>query len=66
MRDICPSRDDAQPHILDRATGHCALCGTELRPEAGRSSSHRLTRYERHALAADNGCDTWEDYRGEK
>ena len=25
-----------------------------------------LTRSERHQLAADHGCDTWEEYRGER
>lgn len=27
MRDICPSRDDAQPHIFD-GKDNCTLCGT--------------------------------------
>lgn len=28
MRDICPSRDDAQPHIYEN--GYCALCQAPL------------------------------------
>ncbi len=26
MSDICPSRDDAQPHIYEPSTGHCRFC----------------------------------------
>lgn len=26
VADICPSRDDAQAHIVDRLTGRCLLC----------------------------------------
>ena len=29
-------------------------------------SSPRLSRHERHQWAADHGCDTWEEYRGER
>lgn len=26
VANICPSRDDAQAHIIDRLTGRCLLC----------------------------------------
>lgn len=56
--------DCAEP--LD-AAGNCANCnepclsdGTPLFPQ------RRLTRQERLQEMADAGCDTWEDYRGER
>jgi hypothetical protein len=38
-------------------------CSNGCTVRAGRS---KLTTHERHQLAADNGVDTWEDYRGER
>lgn len=43
--------------LLIQSTGLAEQCAEEPR---------RLSRYERHQLAADNGVDTWEDYRGER
>ncbi len=38
----------------------------ERERESLRRGKRRLTRHERHQVAADAGCDTWEDFRGER
>lgn len=52
-----------------RPTGHNGLCEDceQERIELGeRLPPPRLSRQEQLQLMADNGIDTWEDYRGEK
>lgn len=41
-------------------------CVGALEPEAEPEPSRTLTRQERLQGLADSGCDTWEEYRGER
>lgn len=45
----------------------CEACaGTCLEDEHEAPAPRRLSRYERLERMADDGCDTWEEYRGER
>lgn len=56
--DICPSRDDAQGHILDTDTGCCALCGKPYAEPARDDAYDRASaRARRSDFAETNGKD---------
>ena len=52
---------------------HCSLhvfyndtCERCYELEHGKEPRRKMTRNERLQEAADRGCDTWEEYRGER
>jgi hypothetical protein len=57
LRQACPTGD---LHV------RLSVEETEDNEEALHRERVRLSRHERHQLAADNGVDTWEEYRGER
>lgn len=44
----------------------CETCRAEYSHRQYHKSMNRMTRNERLQGMADRGCDTWEEYRGEK
>lgn len=42
---------------------YCKECRLDF---VERPRRRRLSTHEKHQLAADNGVDTWEDFRGER
>jgi hypothetical protein len=45
-------------------TKECKACGADTVPV--RTKGLKLTRQEQLQELADRGCDTWEEYRGER
>lgn len=57
----CTNDDERLMELVSPRVVHCSVCSKDFTIPA-----RRLTRTERHQELADSGCDTWEEYRGER